>query len=68
MNIVETETPFVVEAKTSNCKNQERNISYQFIESAHSLCFDKREIILAQIQACERLFKYTKDKTDFDRN
>ena len=43
--------PFVVEAKTSNCKNQERNISYQFVESAHSLCFDKREIILAQMQA-----------------
>ena len=55
VNIVETEMPFVVEAKTSNCKNQERNISYQFIESAHSLCFDKREETLAYNIICEMI-------------
>lgn len=63
MNIIETETPFVVEAKTCGCKNK-KSISYHFIESAHSLCLDKREIILAQIQACDRLLKYTKDELD----
>jgi hypothetical protein len=64
MNLVEIETPFIIEAKTCGCKNKERNISYHFIESAHSLCIDKKEIIVAQIQACERLLKYVKDEMD----
>ena len=29
-----------------------------------NLCSDKRDIILAQIEACERLSKYTKDGSD----
>lgn len=64
MDIVETEVPCIVEAKSSGCKNKKRNISYSFIESAHSLCFDRKEIILAQIQACERLLNFAKDETD----
>ncbi len=63
MNIAQTENPFVIEAKTCGCKNN-KNITYSFIESSHSLCIDRREIILAQIQACERLIKYVKDKIE----
>ena len=63
MNIAQTENPFVIEAKTCGCKNK-KNITYSFIESSHSLCIDRREIILAQIQACERLLKYVKEEID----
>jgi hypothetical protein len=63
MNIAESENPFVIEAKTCGCKDK-RSITYSFIESSHSLCIDRRDIILAQIQACERLLKYLKDKTE----
>jgi hypothetical protein len=63
MNIAQTENPFVIEAKTCGCKNK-KNITYSFIESSHSLCIDRREIILAQIQACERLLKYVKEEMD----
>jgi hypothetical protein len=63
MNIAQTENPFVIEAKTCGCKNN-KNITYSFIESSHSLCIDRRELILAQIQACERLLKYVKEETD----
>lgn len=63
MNIVETH--FIVEAKTSGY-NKNKTISYRFIESAHSLCFDKREIILAQIEACERLSKFSSDEIEQD--
>jgi hypothetical protein len=63
MNIAQTENPFIIEAKTCGCKNK-KNVTYSFIESSHSLCIDKGEIILAQIHACERLLKYVKDKTD----
>jgi hypothetical protein len=63
MNIAQTENPFIIEAKTCGCKNK-KNITYSFIESSHSLCIDRREIILAQIQACERLLKYVKEDMD----
>ena len=63
MNIVKTEEPFLIEAKTSGY-NKKKSISYYFIESVHSLCLDKIEIILEQIRACERLLKYAKDEMD----
>ena len=63
LNIVESEIPFIVEAKTCGCKNK-KSISYHFIESSHSLCLDKHELVLAQIQACERLLKYSRDELE----
>ena len=61
MNIIENEIPYMVEAKTCGCKERGKSVSYHFIESSHSLCLDKGELILSQIQACERLLKYSKD-------
>ncbi len=63
MNIVKTEAPFLIEAKTSGY-SEKKSISYYFIESVHTLCLSKIEIILEQIQACQRLLKYAKDETD----
>ncbi len=63
MNIVKTESQFVIEAKASGY-NKNKRIRYYFVESVHTLCLDKAEIILEQIQACERLLKYTKDGID----
>lgn len=58
MNIIKTEAPFLVEAKTTGCNDRKnRNVSYHFIESAHALCLDKKELIQAQVNACQRLLK-----------
>ena len=64
MNIIESESPFLVEARTCGCKERGKSVSYHFIESAHSLCLGKGELLLAQIQACERLLKYIKDEEE----
>ena len=61
MNIVKNEIPYLVEAKTCGGIERGKSVSYHFIESSHSLCLDKGELILSQIQACERLLKYSKD-------
>ncbi len=61
MNIIENEIPYLVEAKTCGCSQRGKSVSYHFIESSHSLCLDKGELMLSQIQACERLLKYSKD-------
>jgi hypothetical protein len=66
MNIIESEIPFLVEARTCGCKERGRTVSYHFIESSHSLCLEKGELMLAQIQACERLLKYTRDEDEIN--
>jgi hypothetical protein len=64
MNVIENEIPYLVEAKTCGCKERGKSISYRFLDSAHSLFLNKGELMLGQIQACERLLKYTKDNNE----
>lgn len=63
MNMAQTDIQFEIEAKTCDCK-EKRNVIYSFVDPYHTLCLDKKEIILAQIQTCERLLKYAKDAND----
>ena len=44
-------------AKTCGCENKKRKVTYSLIDSYHSLCHDKRDLILGQIEACQRLVK-----------
>ena len=58
MNIIKTETPFLVEAKTTGCNNRKnRNVTYHFIESSHNLCLGKEELLQTHLKACQRLLK-----------
>ena len=63
MNIVEMESPFVIQAKTIGHKRR-RNVIYSVENSYHSICIDKRDILLEQIHACESVLKYTNDRID----
>lgn len=65
MNIAYMESSSQIEAKTCGCRDKGKKIEYSFIDSYHSLCIGKKNIILAQIDACERLLKYTSDQTNF---
>ena len=62
MNIIEN--IFIIEAKTNKSKNS-RKISYYISESPYSICLDKKENMLAQIQAYEILLGNTMDENDF---
>jgi hypothetical protein len=62
MNISSQESDLVT-AKTCGCKDKQR-ITYNFSESFHSLCLDKKDIIDAEIQGCEKLLKYASDEPD----
>ena len=67
MNIIKTEIPFIVEAKTTGChEKKNRGITYHFIESAHTLCMDKEELLNSQIQSCERLLDKPEKEGDQD--
>ena len=58
MNISAAESPYGIMAKTCGCEDKKRKVTYTFIDSYHSLCHDKKDMILGQIEACERLVKY----------
>jgi len=56
MNISETEVPIRILAKTCGCdKKNEKRVTYQLIDSYHSLCLDKKDLLYAELEACERL-------------
>jgi len=54
----------LVVAKTCGCSDHGPRVSYAFVDQAHDLCFDKKDIIMAEIQACERLLKYLNNDSD----
>ena len=64
MNIAHTEEDYEMVAKTCGCKNTKRKVTYSFVDSYHSLCMDKKEIILSEIQACKILLNYLRDEND----
>lgn len=63
MNIAETEVRSIAIAKTCGCKDSKK-IAYTFTDQYHTLCLGKKDIILAEIDACERLLKYAQDDSD----
>jgi len=56
MNIVDTEAPII--AKTCGCREKNRKVTYAFVDSSHGLCLDKKDIISAELEACQKLLKY----------
>jgi hypothetical protein len=69
MNIAVTELPISMVAKTCGCskennkkeknkKDSIKKVTYLLVDKYHSLCIDKREIILAELEACQQLLKY----------
>ena len=64
VNIVHTEKDSDMIAKTCTCRDTKRKVTYSFIDSYHSLCKDRKDIILSEIQACETLLKYLRDESD----
>lgn len=44
--------------------NKKTNVIYSITELYHTLCIDRKEIIMSQITTCENLSKYTADKSD----
>lgn len=65
MNIADSEVSVVIVAKTCGC-TEKRKISYAFSQGYHDLCLDKKDIISAQLEACERLLKYAIEQNDRD--
>jgi hypothetical protein len=64
MNIITEEYDSPVVAKTCGCRTYKRKVTYAFVTEYHSLCLDKKDVISAQLEACEKLLKYVDDEHD----
>ena len=65
MIVTDLESSIQIDAKI--CGSVERRrIAYSIMDFHHSLYIKRKDIILAQISACELLYKYTTDI--FDKN
>jgi hypothetical protein len=65
MNISESEVPVRLVAKTCSCEDKNKNkVTYEFVDSYHSLCLDKKDIIYAEIEASDTLLKDVSDERD----
>jgi hypothetical protein len=57
MNIASPLQSYPIIAKMCGCKDRTRVI-YSLSEDFHALCVDKKDILQAEIEACERLLRY----------
>ena len=64
MNMDYPEHEAIAVAKTCGCKKGDRKVTYIFKEESHGLCIDRKDIMSAQLEACERLLKYAIDPVD----
>lgn len=63
MNILEPESDFIVEAKIIGKRN-DRGVRYSFVEPLNNYFLNKKEILLAQIEACKKLLTNLTQKED----
>ena len=66
MNVLEEENECPVVAKTCVSPSEKRKVAYMFLDEYHGLFLDRKDLVLAQIEACEKLLKYAKDPLDKD--
>jgi hypothetical protein len=55
MNIDFHEASSLVTAKLCGCKESGRKVAYSLLNETHGLCLDKKDIIIGELEACEKL-------------
>lgn len=60
MNIADSEASNILVAKTCGCETAGK-VAYSFVDTYHALSLDRRDILVAELEACERLLKYAAD-------
>jgi hypothetical protein len=64
VNIDFPEASNLVIAKLCGCKESRRKVAYSLLNETHGLCLDKKDLIIGELEACEKLQRYTPDEND----
>jgi hypothetical protein len=63
--MAESEQPIHIIAKTCDLRDRRiKKVTYSFVDTYHSIWIDKKDIILSQLEAGEKLLRYTNDEID----
>jgi hypothetical protein len=63
VNINFAETPSLAIAKLYGSKESRIRVTYSLLNETHNLCLDKKDLIVGQLKACEKLLMYS-DEND----
>lgn len=64
MNIDFAEAPALVIAKLCGDKESRIRVTYSLLNETHGLCMDKKDLIIGQLDACEKLLTYSDENDD----
>jgi hypothetical protein len=64
VNIDFSEASSLVIAKLCGRKDTRRKVAYSLLNETHGLCLDKKDLIIGELEACEKLQRYTSDEND----
>ena len=64
MNIGISEISSNIMAKICSHNNRNRKVTYTFVDAYHNICIGKKDILISQLEACKRLFEYSRDEVD----
>ena len=65
MNLLDSESVVQIDAKLCGTVHK-RKIAYSTVDLDHAFYINKKDILLAQIHACELLYKYIADIFDIN--
>jgi hypothetical protein len=51
-------------AKTCGCKSNRRKVTYSILNESHGLCLDRKDLVMAQLDACNRLKRHATGEID----
>jgi hypothetical protein len=64
MNITDSVFPIII-AKTCESKDRKSHqVTYALTEESLDLCHDKKDLLQAELQACETLLTHTKENSE----
>lgn len=65
MDVVYPQSNLVVIAKTCGHKDGGgQKVTYALSEEFHSLCMDRKDVLQAEVEACEKLLKHVVNESD----
>ncbi|MEO9319715.1 MAG: hypothetical protein ABI361_03480 [Nitrososphaera sp.] len=64
MNLMESGSPLIEATTCTSRERSQRKVAYRLTGDAHQLCMDKRDILRAEILACESLLRHCSEEWD----
>ena len=66
MNITDCDSPLLIAKICESKDRKSHKVTYAFTEESLDLCHDKKDLLMAELQASEKLLAYTREDSERD--